>query len=202
MTGRPPTRWPHPSPGPTRGPDLRRISEQAPLERCLGSGRGGARRHRPHRPDAGSGNTRRRRPRRAATPPPLRPRARTTCPTPSPTPQAAERKDAVAKLVKGEATTKTINGNRVIEVKTKGKDAKTATPASRSTSTTRCNREEDIFTVLVDFGDQTNAGDRRHAGPGAQPDRRRRTAPGTATPTDDNSTYWVDGLQPRRTTRT
>ena len=35
--------------------------------------------------------------------------------------QTAERKDAVAKLLKGEATTKTINGNRVIEVKT-GKD--------------------------------------------------------------------------------
>ena len=36
--------------------------------------------------------------------------------------QAAERKDAVTKLLKGEATTKTINGNRVIEVKTQGQE--------------------------------------------------------------------------------
>ena len=41
--------------------------------------------------------------------------------------QAAETKDAVNKLLKGEATTKTINGNRVIEVKTAAKDGKAAT---------------------------------------------------------------------------
>ncbi len=45
-------------------------------------------------------------------------------PNPSADAAAAARKDAIAKLVRGEASTKVINGNRVIEVKSKGKDAK------------------------------------------------------------------------------
>ena len=44
---------------------------------------------------------------------PLRPRPRA---------QAKERQDAITKLINGEATTRTINGNRVIEVKSRAKD--------------------------------------------------------------------------------
>ena len=95
---------------------------------------------------------------------------------------AAERQDAVTKLVKGQAATKTINGNRVIEVKGK-------------TGTSRyidypVNREEDIFTILVEFGDQTLTATGGTAGPVRnqipEPDR---TWDGSST--DDNSTYWV-----------
>ena len=101
--------------------------------------------------------------------------------------QAAERKDAVAKLLKGEASTKTINGNRVIEVKTKGKDGKAGT--SRYVNYP-VNREEDIFTILTDFGTLTKSPFDTTPGPVhnqiAAPDR---TWDGSAT--DDNSTYWV-----------
>ncbi|CAN7352098.1 immune inhibitor A [Terrabacter sp. LjRoot27] len=101
--------------------------------------------------------------------------------------QAAERKDAVAKLLKGEASTKTINGNRVIEVKSKGKDGK---PAKSKYVNYPVNREEDIFTILTDFGTQTKSPFDTTPGPVhnqiAAPDR---TWDGNAT--DDNSTYWV-----------
>ena len=63
----------------------------------------------------------------------------------------------------------TINGNRVIEVKSTGKDAK-GKAMSRSTSTTPCEREEDIFTVLVDFGDKVDPDHRRLRRPAAQLD--------------------------------
>ncbi|WP_374969541.1 immune inhibitor A domain-containing protein [Terrabacter sp. BE26] len=103
--------------------------------------------------------------------------------------QTAERKDAVAKLLKGEATTKTINGNRVIEVKDKGKD-KNGKPKKSKYVNYPVNREEDIFTILTDFGDKTMPATGGAAGPGhntiAQPDRKWD---GNAT--DDNSTYWT-----------
>ncbi|WP_235509544.1 immune inhibitor A domain-containing protein [Terrabacter sp. Soil811] len=103
--------------------------------------------------------------------------------------QAAERKDAVAKLLKGEATTKTINGNRVIEVKSKGK-GKDGKPAKSKYVNYPVNREEDIFTILTDFGTQTKSPFNTTLGPVhnqiAAPDR---TWDGNAT--DDNSTYWV-----------
>lgn len=96
--------------------------------------------------------------------------------------QTAERKDAVAKLLKGQATTKTINGNRVIEVKGKnGKSKYVNYPV---------NREEDIFTILVDFGDQTLPATGGTAGPVhnqiPEPDRKW-----DGSSTDDNSTYWT-----------
>lgn len=101
--------------------------------------------------------------------------------------QAAERKDAVAKLLKGEATTKTINGNRVIEVKGKSKDGK---PGKSRYVNYPVNREEDIFTILTDFGDQTMAGQSTAPGPVhnqiAEPDRSW-----DGNSTDDNSTYWL-----------
>src|SRR6478752_2672688 len=101
--------------------------------------------------------------------------------------QAAETKAAVTKLLKGEAATKTINGNRVIEVKTTAKNGK----AGKSKYVNYpVNREEDIFTVLVDFGDQINPNTKGAAGPVhnqiPEPDR---TWDGSKT--DDNSTYWI-----------
>jgi len=101
--------------------------------------------------------------------------------------QAAERKDAVAKLLKGEATTRTINGNRVIEVKTAAKNGK----AGKSKYVNYpVNREEDIFTILTDFGTQTKSPQGGTPGPVhnqiAQPDRNW-----DGSSTDDNSTYWT-----------
>ena len=103
---------------------------------------------------------------------------------------AAEvRKDAITKLIKGEATTRTINGNRVIEVKSKGKDAK-GKPKKSKYVNYPVNREEDIFTVLVEFGDQVNPATGGTAGPAhnqiPEPDRNWD---GNAT--DDNSTNWA-----------
>ncbi len=103
--------------------------------------------------------------------------------------QAAARKDAVAKLVKGEATTTTINGNRVIEVKSTGKD-KNGKPKKSKYVNYPVNREEDIFTILTDFGTQTKAGLDATPGPVhnqiPQPDRNW-----DGNSTDDNSTYWI-----------
>ncbi|EWT01699.1 protease [Intrasporangium oryzae NRRL B-24470] len=95
---------------------------------------------------------------------------------------AAERKDAVTKLIKGQAATTTINGNRVIEVKGKsGKSKYIDYPV---------NREEDIFTILTDFGTQTKAPQGGTSGPvHNQIPAPDRTFDGS--PTDDNSTYWV-----------
>ncbi|HWO50961.1 MAG TPA: immune inhibitor A domain-containing protein [Ornithinibacter sp.] len=102
---------------------------------------------------------------------------------------AAERKDAIAKLVRGEATTTVINGNRVIEVKSTGTDAK-GKPKKSKFINYPVQREEDIFTVLVDFGTQTLTQTGGTAGPVhnqiPSPDRNWD---GNAT--DDNSTYWV-----------
>ena len=102
---------------------------------------------------------------------------------------AAERKDAIAKLVRGDATTRTINGNRVIEVKSTGKDAKGKAMQSKYVNYP-VEREEDIFTVLVDFGDKIDPNTGGTAGPRAQPDPEAGPDwDGNAT--DDNSTYWV-----------
>ena len=105
---------------------------------------------------------------------------------------AAKRKDAVAKLVRGEATTKVINGNRVIEVKSKGKDA--TGKAKKSTFINYpVNREESIFTILAEFGDKVDPTTGGTAGPLhnqiAEPDRVW-----DGNRTDDNSTYWVENF--------
>ncbi len=92
--------------------------------------------------------------------------------------------------LKGEATTKTINGNRVIEVKTTAKD-KNGKPATKSKYVNYpVDREEDIFTILTDFGTQTK---RRPVG-AAGPVHNQIAAPDRVwdkSATDDNSTYWV-----------
>ena len=101
--------------------------------------------------------------------------------------KSAERQDAVRKLLKGEATTKTIGGNRVIEVKTTAKNGKAATSRYIDYPV---SREEDIFTILTDFGTQTKDGFSTAPGPVhnqiVSPDRNWD---GNAT--DDNSTYWT-----------
>ena len=102
--------------------------------------------------------------------------------------KVAERKDAVTKLINGEATTRTIGGNRVIEVK--GKGAKAGTAATSRYIDYPVNREEDIFTILTDFGTQTKTGFDATPGPvHNQIPAPDRTWDGNST--DDNSTYWT-----------
>ncbi len=96
--------------------------------------------------------------------------------------QARDRQEAIAQLVKGEAKVKTVNGNRVIELKAKSKGKK------GKYVNYPVNREEDIFTILTDFGDKTMYGG--SAGPVhnqiPSPDRKW-----DGNSTDDNSTYWT-----------
>ncbi|MEO7422677.1 MAG: immune inhibitor A domain-containing protein [Ornithinibacter sp.] len=102
---------------------------------------------------------------------------------------AARREDAVKQLVNRTASTKVINGNRVIELKSEGKDAK-GKPKKSTFVNDPVNPEEDNFTVLPDFGTQTRTATGGEAGPVhnqiAQPDR---TWDGSAT--EDNSIYWL-----------
>ncbi|MEO7268879.1 MAG: immune inhibitor A domain-containing protein [Knoellia sp.] len=108
----------------------------------------------------------------------------------------ALRREAVNKLISGEATTEIIGGQRVIKVKgssdapadknakrtkhTKGKDRYVSYPVER---------EEDIFTILSEFGTQTKPTTGGTAGPLhneiPKPDRKWD---GSAT--DNNSTEW------------
>jgi len=91
--------------------------------------------------------------------------------------QRALRKEAVDKLVKGEAKTETRGGQRVIKLEgktkkgKKGKDRYVSYPV---------NREESIFTILSEFGDMGH-------NEIPEPDRNW-----DGSPTDDNSTYWLD----------
>ncbi|HEX8970814.1 immune inhibitor A domain-containing protein [Oryzihumus sp.] len=98
--------------------------------------------------------------------------------------QQTLREEAVTKLVKGEATLETRNGHRVIRVP-KGKYGKEDKFVQYDV-----NREESVFTVLTDFGTQTDP--RFSSAPGPvhntipSPDR---VWDGNST--DDNSTYWT-----------
>ncbi|WP_404387308.1 immune inhibitor A domain-containing protein [Humibacillus xanthopallidus] len=104
--------------------------------------------------------------------------------------QAKERQDAITKLINGEATTRTINGNRVIEVKSRAKDKNGRSVATSKYVNYPVDREEDIFTILVEFGDTVNPTTGGSAGPLhnqiEEPDRVWDRSP-----TDDNSTYWL-----------
>ncbi|WP_249138710.1 immune inhibitor A domain-containing protein [Phycicoccus avicenniae] len=106
--------------------------------------------------------------------------------------QNALREDAVKKLVTGEAETTTVDGRRVIELKSdaapgakgkgKGKSKYVDYPVER---------EEDIFTILTDFGDQVDERTGGEAGPvHNQIEEPDRDWDGDAT--DDNSTYWLE----------
>jgi immune inhibitor A len=102
---------------------------------------------------------------------------------------AAQRADAVDKLLKGQATLETRGGQRVIKVAKNPAD-----PASKDKFVLYdVNREEDIFTVLTDFGTQTAAGQSTAPGP------VHNTIPAPdrvwdGDKTDDNSTYWVSNF--------
>jgi len=104
--------------------------------------------------------------------------------------QRALRKEAVQKLVKGEATTETRGGQRVIKIKGNAKAAKGSKAAKDKFVSYPVDREEDIFTVLADFGDQTKTKTGGTAGPVhnqiPSPDRNW-----DGSKTDDNSTYWT-----------
>lgn len=100
------------------------------------------------------------------------------------------RKAAVDALLKGEATTKTVNGKRVIALKGnehgKGKGQKGKKERYVQYDV---NREASILSFLVEFGDQTKPAAGGAAGPLhnqiAQPDEK---LDGGAT--DDNTTLW------------
>ena len=99
---------------------------------------------------------------------------------------AAQRADAVDKLLKGQATLETRGGQQVIKVAKNPAD-----PTSKDKFVLYdVNREEDIFTILTDFGTQTRAGQSTAPGPvHNQIPAPDRVWDGNAT--DDNSTYWV-----------
>lgn len=98
------------------------------------------------------------------------------------------RKEAVNKLIKGEATTETRGGQRVIKMAGEKKTAKGKATKDRFVSYP-VEREEDIFTILAEFGDASNPTTGGTAGPIhnqiPEPDRNWN---GDAT--DNNSTEW------------
>ena len=98
------------------------------------------------------------------------------------------RKEAVEKLAKGEATTEMRGGQRVIKLAGKAATSDAPATADRYVSYP-VNREESIFTILSEFGDQI------HPVTGGTPGPMHNTIPepdrvwdgGT---TDDNSSIW------------
>lgn len=101
------------------------------------------------------------------------------------------REEAVNQLIKGEATTETRGGQRVIKVKGSKNAAARGTKAAKDKYVSwPVNREEDIFTVLADFGSKTKTTTGGTAGPVHNqipaPDRKW-----DGSKTDDNSTYWT-----------
>ncbi|MFC8504272.1 immune inhibitor A domain-containing protein [Pedococcus sp. NPDC057267] len=103
--------------------------------------------------------------------------------------QRALRKEAVEKLLKGEATTETRGGQRVIKVKGNAKAPKGSKASQDRYVSYPVEREEDIFTILTDFGDKVDPRTGGTAGPVhnniPQPDRNW-----DGNSTDDNSTAW------------
>ncbi len=92
--------------------------------------------------------------------------------------QRALRKEAVEKLVKGEATTETRGGQRVIKLAGNAKAPKGSPAAKDRYVSYPVNREESIFTILSEFSDMSH-------NEIPEPDR---TWDGSAT--DDNTTLW------------
>ena len=90
---------------------------------------------------------------------------------------AAQRADAVDKLLKGQATLEMRGGQRVIKVAKNPAD-----PNSKDKFVLYdVNREEDIFTILTDFGTQTKTGQSTAPGP-VHNQIPAPTGCGTATP--------------------
>ena len=102
-------------------------------------------------------------------------------PNPKAERQAELRKAAVEKLMRGKATTQSVNGTRVIKLSGKGKKGKYVQYDAE--------RNEKILTFLVDFGDKQGKVQGGTPGPVhnqiPEPDR---TMDGEKT--DDNSTLW------------
>src|SRR6478609_5120857 len=70
--------------------------------------------------------------------------------------QRALRKEAIDKLIKGEATTEVRGGQRVIRLKGNAQAPKGSKAAQDRFVSYPVEREEDIFTILADFGGQVN----------------------------------------------
>ena len=102
---------------------------------------------------------------------------------------SALRAEAVTKLLKGEATTETRGGQRVIKLKG-NKNAKKGSKAAKDRYVSYpVEREEDIFTILSEFGDQIHPVTGGTPGPlHNQIEEPDRVWDGSAT--DDNSTIW------------
>ncbi len=101
----------------------------------------------------------------------------------------ALRKEAVDKLIKGEATTEVRGGQRVIKLAGNPKAAKGSKAAQARYVSYPVEREEDIFTILSEFGTQVNPTTGGTPGPLhneiPEPDRNW-----DGSPTDNNSTEW------------
>jgi len=105
-----------------------------------------------------------------------------------------KQKQAIQAVIKGEATVTTNSkGERVIKMKGDKKAKKGSKAAKDKYVTWPVNREEDIFTILTDFGTKTDPRTGGEAGPVhnniPQPDRNWD---GSAT--DDNSTNWTENF--------
>lgn len=103
------------------------------------------------------------------------------------------RKQAIEAVINGDATVTTnAKGERVIKMPGKASTSKAgkAQKARDKYVTWPVQREEDIFTILADFGTQTKQATGGTAGPvHNQIPKPDRTWDGNAT--DDNSTYWI-----------
>jgi immune inhibitor A len=105
--------------------------------------------------------------------------------------QRALRKEAIDKLIKGEATTEVRGGQRVIKVKGNSKAPKGSKAHKDRYVSYPVEREEDIFTILADFGDAVNPSTGGTPGPvHNQIPKPDRNWDGNAT--DDNSTNWTE----------
>lgn len=103
--------------------------------------------------------------------------------------QARLRNEAVTKLVTGEATTEIRGGERVIRIKGNKKAKKGHKPAKDRYVSYPVEREEEIFTILSEFGDQV------HPVTGGTPGPLHNEIPEPdrdwdGSSTDDNSTIW------------
>ena len=101
------------------------------------------------------------------------------------------REEAVQQLITGEATTETRGGQRVIKVKgnKQGKGKKKGEKGKDRYVSYPVNREEAIFTILSEFGDQVHPVTGGTPGPlHNQIEEPDRDWDGDAT--DDNSTIW------------
>ncbi|CCH76077.1 putative secreted protease [Nostocoides japonicum T1-X7] len=103
--------------------------------------------------------------------------------------QNALRREAIAKLVTGQATTEVRGGQRVIKLAGKV-DARTGKKSKDRFVSYPVEREESILTILTDFGTQTDPRTDGSAGPRHNeiPQPVRGAGSGSAA---DNSTYWV-----------